>query len=246
MIQTPDGKSKILFLDIEATSLVADFGKMLCCGFKWAHEKEPFVITMLDYERGMGDKKLTADVVKTINSADVIVTWYGARYDIPFINTRVLRTGTKEFIGLPSSSHIDLWRTSRYKLKLRSNRLASVIDYLQLDNEKTPVKGPQWMDAQLCPKCYPEKVNSALRYIVSHCEKDVLALEEAYNILRPLVENHPRVAPKPLGKPGCTNCGSEDFQHRGYASTQSALRKPRLRCNDCGHWFFGMVRPTKS
>ncbi len=234
-------KARVLFLDIEATALVADFGKMLMCGFKWADEEKPFILSMLDYGDGMGDKKLTAEVVKVINTADVIVTWYGARYDIPFINTRVLRTGTRNFIGLPAASHIDLWRTSRYKLKLRSNRLASVIDYLQLDNEKTPVKGPQWMDAQKCPTCYPKEVKAAMSYIDAHCKKDVLALEEAYHLLLPLVENHPRIKQKPIGRDACANCGSDDIQYRGYSSTTSALRKPRFQCKACGKWDFGAV-----
>lgn len=247
MVQDKTTLARTLFFDIEATGLVADFGQMLCCGFKWADEPKPFVLSTLDYGEGIGDKTLVKEVVKVINSADIICTYFGKGYDVKFINTRVLKSDDKikEFIGLASASHIDLWETVKHKLKLRGNRLLRVIEYLELDNEKTPVKGPEWMDAQKCPKCSPVKVKKAMNYIIDHCTSDVLALEEAYNKLKPLIENHPRVLPKPNGKDRCTRCGSDNLQKRGYAVTSSALRKPRLRCSDCGGWSFGGIYSLK-
>lgn len=228
---------KILFFDIEASGLVADFAMMLCCGFKFLHEKKPFVIDIEQYpgKKPTDDSKLVAKVADIINSADVIVSYYGNRFDIPFINTRLLKSDRKKLIALPDASHVDLWRTARYKLKLHSNRLASVIDFLELNNKKTPVKGPQWLDAMAQDR-------NALKYIVDHCKADVLALEEAYMILRPLIAKHPRIRPvTPQATYSCPNCGSVASQSKGLATTTSGFRKQRRICKDCGHPFFGKV-----
>lgn len=257
----PQDKPKILFLDIEATGLVANFGHMLCCGFKWAHEKKPFIYSIETHpgRSVISDEKLIAQTAQLINNshkdpkaaakiralankgqaddsqlviavaneidkADVVVTYYGARYDIPFISTRLLRAQKGRFLALRDSSHVDLWRTCRYKLKLNSNRLASVIDFLELKNKKTPVAGPQWVAAGAGDR-------QALKYVVAHCIPDVLSLEEAYNTLLPLIAKHPRMSVEKLT---CINCGSPALQKRGYYVTASAVRRQRYKCTNCG------------
>lgn len=233
-IQSPEEQPRVLFFDIETTGLKADFDHLLCCGFKFMDEKKPFVITIQDYpsKKPWDDSKLVKEIHKIINSADVIVSYYGRRFDIPFINSRLIAADSSKFLAIPDSAHVDLWQTARYKLKLHSNRLASIVEFLALHNQKTPVKGRHWMEAR-----YGDR--DALKYIVDHCAADVLALEEAYILLRPLISKHPRMRVGGDGIPSCPNCGSQSVQSRGYNVMAGALRKRRLNCQGCGHWFQG-------
>jgi len=241
-IQSPEEQPRVLFFDIEATGLKADFGYLLCFGYKWLDEKEAHVIGLKDYpgKKLTDDSRLVKEVERILNSADVIVSYYGKRFDIPFINSRLLKADSMRFISIPDSAHVDLWFTIRYKLKLHSNRLASVIEFLDLKTKKTPLKGPQWIDAMAGDK-------NARSYVEDHCAADVKALEEAYLIVRPLVVKHPRMQVGGDGQTSCPNCGSYAVQSRGYTVTVAALRKRRLQCQKCGHWFQGKAdRPKES
>lgn len=261
----PQDSPKILFMDIEATGLVANFGHMLCCGFAWGDEKglvgKPFIYSIETHpgRSVVPSEKLIQGVVKALGSktpdeaarkiralaikgqaddsvlvnavadviekADIVVTYYGQRYDIPFIATRLLKASSR-VLSLADASHIDLWRTARYKLKLNSNRLASLIDFFELNNKKTPVAGPQWVAAGAGDR-------KALQYVIDHCIPDVLSLAEAYYKLRPLIAKHPRMNSN--DGLSCPNCGSTAMKRNGYYVTMAKIRKQKYMCTNCGH-----------
>lgn len=150
------------------------------------------------------------------------VTWYGSRFDLPMVNSKLILFGEPP---LPHIPHIDGWKISKYKLKIHSNRLASVQEFLGLPTSKTPVKGGEWLKAMAGDR-------TALKYIVSHCKADVNVLEEAYLKLRPLINNHPRVGDKGT----CYNCGSKQLQSRGPYVNRSQTPKVRIQCQGCGTW----------
>lgn len=221
--------SRILFFDIESTDLDADFGNMLAFGYKYLGGK-PKVLSLLDSAPvcrkcgrvdAVDDKPLIVQAHKVLSAADAWVTWFGKGFDAKFLNTRILDAGLSP---LPDIPHIDLYFTARHKLKLSSNRLANVQNFLRLPTSKTPLTRRVWRRAQAGDV-------KSIEYIIDHCEKDVDVLEQAYERLKPYVSTHPRVA----AVADCAVCGGP-VQRRGYAL--STLKGPRMRvqCTKCGHW----------
>ncbi len=223
--------SRVLFFDIESTDLDADFGNMLAFGYKWQGEKEGHVLSLLDSNpicnhcglvEAVSDKKLIRAAAKVLEQADLVVSWFGKGFDWKFLNTRVLDARLKP---LPPTPHIDLYFTAKHHLKLSSNRLASVQDFLQLPTAKTTLKKRVWRRAQAGHV-------ASIKYIVDHCEKDVSVLQEAYDRLKPYVRQHPVV--KLLTDRECKIDGGR-MGSKGIV-WQGGKQLRRLKCNKCGAW----------
>lgn len=230
----------ILSLDIEASNLSADFGIILTFGSKVVGKGKPVVLNILDYRDNSGDlikaeKKLLKDICETMLSADVWLTHYGTWYDLVFINSRLLYHNMP--VLPPSYPHMDTWKISRNRLKLRNNRLATIQDFLGLKSEKNQIRAEQWIRALGGHR-------PSMDYIVDHNKRDVLVLEEAYLRLRPLILDHPN---KGLidGRGGCTVCGSEKLQKRGWHITRTR-KYQRFQCQSCGAWSRNTKDATKS
>lgn len=217
--------AKILLFDIEASSLKASFGITLAFGYKWYGEDEAHVLAINDYSRykkdRVDDSVLLKEAAKLLTEADMWVTWYGSQYDVPFLQTRMLyhKLGV-----LPGTPHVDLLFQSRSKLKMHSNRLAAVADFFGLPS-KTPVVGDHWVRAIA-------GYADSMKYIVDHCKGDVETLEAAYELYRPMIRTHPRVA----GWLPCRVCGSSKLQRRGNVLTVTKGERFRVRCSNCGAW----------
>lgn len=225
--------ARVLLWDTENSSLNADFGSMLCFGYKWLGERGVTVKSVSDFPKfkvdPTDDGPLVQEAYKVLSSADVWVTWYGIRYDVPFVATRLL-DHRKEFSQtiLPPVPHVDGWEIARKKLRLHSNRLASVSGFLGL-SEKTPIKPTVWRRALSGHK-------DSLKYIIAHCKRDVVVLEEVYKVIRPLLACHPNLAMLD-GRPGCAVCKGE-LQRRGTIVTAKKIWK-RYQCQRCGAWSRG-------
>ncbi len=222
-----DKKAKILIWDIEASNLSADFGLVLAFGYKWFESGDASVITISDFSRFKKDKTddsvLVRKCYEILSSADMWVTYYGSRFDVPYMNSRLLYHN----VGvLPPIPHLDLYFQAK-KLKLHNYRLGSVGEFLGLPIQKTPLSGPVWIRAIAGDR-------SSMEYIREHCHRDVLLLEEAYRRLRALTVRHPRVT---LSLDPCRVCGGPVVR-RGYALVVRGekRRKIQVQCKVCGAW----------
>jgi uncharacterized protein YprB with RNaseH-like and TPR domain len=225
--------SKVIIFDIEATNLDADFGYVLCFGYKECRltsdgliEGPTKVLTIHDYpgERVTDDSKLMAKAHEVISEADVLVTYYGKEFDLKFLNTRMILSGLPPLPPL-GESHLDLYYTVRNNFTLHSKRLGNVAEYLRCPIEKTQVKGNYWVEAMAGdPK--------ALEYIKDHCYKDVEILYWLFLTLRPYIRKFPRVWP--IDQEKCASCG-HPMQRRGR-HVRGANLYHRLWCPKCGRW----------
>ncbi len=220
-----------MLYDIEAGGLEADTSYCYTFGYKWLGEKKAHTLSLLDYpqKRRSDDTGLMQAVVPIISSADLMVGWYSKGFDIKYLNTRMLDAGLPL---LPPIPHVDLYFAAKVHLKLRSNRLASVQDFLQLPEEKTKLNLRLWMVAR---DGTDEERKSALKYIDHHCLKDVLVLELAYMKLRPFVKSHPHVGLMKGRLGGCHVCGEEKLQRRGFQVNRTKVLQ-RIQCQNCGAW----------
>lgn len=218
-------KPRVLLFDIEATNLQADFGVVLCIAWRWHGEEKIHHLAITQaptFDKDpTNDKWLIEQFAPVLEQADVAVFHYGMYFDAPYLQTRALYHGMKP-LNMPPM--VDTWRICRKRLKLHSNRLASIAALLGV-SEKTPLDGPTWVRAMAGNK-------KAIRYVVEHCKQDVVVLDEVYSRIRAWGWDQPNMAPDG----GCPTCGGHSLQARGKVKTLKT-QKQRFSCNACGHWF---------
>jgi len=221
-------EAKVILWDIESSNLNANFGYILCIGWKELDKPGVTVKSITDYPLfktdPTNDKQLLADVSRDLSAADCWVSWYGSRFDVPYVQSRLI---LHRLPIMPPVQHVDAWRIAKYKMKLNSNRLASVSAFLELE-EKTPLSGPIWIRAAAGHR-------ESVRYVQEHCKQDVLVLEQAYKRIRPLSTNHPALGVVSGQRHSCPNCGSVEVQRRGFAYTRLG-KYYRFQCTTCGAW----------
>lgn len=223
----------MILFDIEASQLKADFGRMLAFGWKELGKgKKATVKTVMDFQRRFkkdptDDKELVKYAREVLEDADLWITWYGTYFDVPFINTRLLAHGLSP---LPPTAHTDGWKIARFGLKLHSNRLASVSEFLGLE-EKTPLKQQVWTRATAG---HP----SSIRYVGQHCAQDVIVLEQAYNRIKTFNKQVVNRVSDDTTRHRCPHCASTNLQIRGWSLSYKSKRR-RFQCMDCGGWGSG-------
>lgn len=228
---------RIVAWDLECSSLSADFGMIICCGMRDVDKGKTEVYSIRDYPEKdpiRAEKLLLKDISKRLLEADVWVAHYGKYFDTVFLNTRLLYHGLPTMP--PNFPLIDTWRTSRNQLKLRSNRLVTIQDFLRLKNTKNSILPEQWIRALGGDA-------KSLRYIEEHCRRDVDVLVDVYHKLKPLMLDHPS---KGLfdGRGGCGVCGGKKLQKRGFHVTRTRCYQ-RFQCQSCGSWSKS-AKPTKA
>ena len=232
-------KPKIVVWDLETSNLNANFGYVLCAGWKYLGEKKTNVIRISDFPLHKTDCTNDYEVVKrmgeVLSDADGCLTWFGQFFDEPYLNSRLLLHGLPILPPFTAGTHIDGWRIARKKLKLNSNRLASVSSFLGVE-EKTPLNGPIWVRAM-------SGHLPSLRYVYKHCAQDVVVLEQCYDRIKPLCNWHFNVNIH-TGADGCPRCASPKIQKRGFRYSYTT-RTQRFQCQDCGAWSLGSPKRIK-
>lgn len=237
--------AKILAWDLETSDLRADWGWIISAA--WCDLSDPqrkiHHIRIDDYKGfnndRTNDRSLCVDLANALSAADIWVTWYGDRFDIPFANTRLIAHGLDVLPTIPS---IDGWKAARNHLKMASNRLGSAAELVGAES-KTPVGGALWRRARCGHR-------DGIDYVVEHNLQDIVVLGQVYDALRPVIRNHPNVNLVEHSRDvrakdvKCVACGSDRVHSRGYRIAKSR-RSVRYQCQDCGTWFQGRSEPVQ-
>lgn len=227
MIQEPNDPARTLIWDIETSNLDADFGRLLCIGYKWLGEPEVYCPSIVYPKQGVSWDQTECDLLneflEVYKTADISVTYNGILFDLPYINTKNMKYNPGE--APPPVSQVDLYFTVKAKTRLARKSLQNLSYFLGGEFQKSGVEGRLWLAAR-------EGNQEALDAIIEHCEVDVLALEEDYMRLRPYIGRHPRVS----HYMNCRYCGSKHMQMRGRYVTKDKNPKRRVQCMDCGGW----------
>jgi uncharacterized protein YprB with RNaseH-like and TPR domain len=219
-------KTKILIWDIETTHLKADFGTVLCIGYKWLGDRKTHVITITDFPNWKKDVTDDSRIFKAfypiLIEADMWVTYFGTGFDRKYIQSKLLE---HRLDFLPNSPHVDLFYAVKGNMNLSRKSLQTVGLFLGCKAEKSPVSGKVWKKAMVGDE-------ASIDYVRSHCLADVKLTEEVYLRLRPLVRQHPRVSD--LGS--CRVCGSNRLTLQGRYIAVTSGPANRVKCMDCGAW----------
>lgn len=229
---------KILLLDIETSpntahvwglfkqyiglSQIIDSSYVLCWAAKWYGEEEVYFDSIFNSK----PKTMLKRIHKMLDEADAVISYNGAKFDIPTLNKEFLLYGM-----LPPSpiKQIDLLRTARSQFKFPSNKLDYIAQALGL-GKKTKHSGHQlWID---CMNKDPDAWYIMEEYNIN----DVVLLEKVYEKLKPWIKNHPSVAIHDDIILGCPTCGGTHHQRRGISITKAG-KYQRYQCKDCGSWF---------
>jgi DNA polymerase elongation subunit (family B) len=228
---------RILVWDIETTDFKANFGHLLMWSAKFVGEDEVYY-SRIDETKGYGktphsfmdDKRLVEELIPLIEEADAIVHHYGDRFDLRFLNTRALENNL-----LPPAppTTIDTWKIARNNLAMTSNRLGVLAEsFAREDRQKGGLSKEQW---KLAVHGHKPTLDAMLDY----CIHDVLATEDVYVKLMPLIRNHPYVGPAAAPdqrRTQCPACGSIKTCGNGVRRTK-IYEVYRQRCQNCGNSF---------
>ncbi len=170
---------RVVILDLETSSLTADGGIIVGAGLM----NEAGQGEYLEAKRTDQEKRVLTGLVRRLGSYDIIVTWSGRGFDIPFLTTRLLKHGLdpRPVLGM---MHLDLNEVVKSRLRLTFTYLDHVCDFFQIKRDK----GPMGLDV---PQLYVRALEGdgeAAKSIRDHCMDDLRATREVFNKLRPLLE----------------------------------------------------------
>jgi DNA polymerase elongation subunit (family B) len=167
-----EDKLRIGYFDIEASNLKADFGFMISWyildgdGKYHGRTITPREVLCDDPP----DKELLKELVDCFNSFDVIYTYYGTGFDLPFVRTRSIIAGVK-FPYYGSLKHKDTFYIIKNKFNMSRRSLENACQVLLGRTNKTHWMGKHWTGAV-------QGKEDSLRYIDDHCRKDVKDLKD--------------------------------------------------------------------
>lgn len=185
-----DPNLRIGFLDIETTDFSATFGYALGYFIK-VRGKEQYYSSYVKkenlewvrarFESGKlkkddkVDKRMLLDFARDIKNFDIVITYNGDRFDIPYLRTRCLTNG----IPFPFNGtvwHWDMFVVARHKLRCgKYPSMEKVAEVLHIPG-KNHVDMAIWLLAQTGSE-------KALDYIKDHNKRDVVVLEKTFDRL---------------------------------------------------------------
>jgi len=195
---------------------------ILCIGYKWLHERTPRCLTNWQ----MSQEEMLSATLELIEEADAIISKNGARFDVPWIRTELL----KYKLGpLPKLTHIDLEKAARAYFRFHSNKLEYIAEYLDITKKVKNNGFELWREVMAGDK-------KARAEMVRYCKGDLITTQELYERMGPFIENHPAI--RALGSEACVFCHSTKTQKRGFRYT-ACFEIQRHQCKSCRKWFDG-------
>lgn len=173
---------RVAILDTECSDLNAYSGFLLTWALAYVDTEKTVTsdcIKKKDINKGNFDKVLLQSLLDELKNVDILVTYYGKRYDVPFLRSRALFHNL-DFPTVGTIKHIDLYDSVKHKLKLPRNTLDMATNFLGIEG-KNHVDLGIWLKAK-----YGDK--ESLDYILDHNKRDVEITRSLYEKLLPVVK----------------------------------------------------------
>lgn len=164
----------LYFLDIEATGLRGDYNSVLCVSFK-PYGKKPFTLRVSQVGN---DQKVVREAAEVIaDEADIIAGYYSKGFDIPMLNTRLLKWGHDP---IPKTHHLDMYYTLKANLLTARRSQGHLLSWLETPESKMTVGADIWSGMNL-------NFEKNMSIMVKRCESDVAGLEALYERTKHLI-----------------------------------------------------------
>lgn len=166
---------RICFVDIETTAFDAEFGRLLTVAVKpLGGRAEVYSVTKTD-RLDAEDFSVIEPALARINEFDMIVTFNGYYFDVPFLNARGAYYHLNPIRA--DIKHVDLFFVMKRNFKLANKSLEAACRFFGIAG-KTTLNPRIWAKAHVWNK-------DAMDYIVKHNRADVVILERLYNRIVP-------------------------------------------------------------
>jgi len=175
---------KVGIFDLETSSLYANTGIVLCACIKQYGVDRIITVRADEFptwkNNRSNNRAVVEDVIEILRDFDILVAHNGQYFDKTFLNSACLKYGIT-----PSTrwtKFVDPVLIARRHMRMARNSLTSLIDYFDIQDTKTPVEFKHWMQAS------HDGNKKSMHYIVKHCERDIISLEQVYDKVRLLVD----------------------------------------------------------
>lgn len=159
------------YFDIESSSLTSDFGTVLTYCIKHDTGIISNKITPQEIKNGSYDKRLMSDLCNDLRRFDRIITWYGSKFDIPFVRSRCILY-KHDFPLFKEVLHTDAYMIAKRTLRtLHSKRLGVVAQFYGIEAKEHPLNPTVWL------KCLSGD-QEAIDFVETHCQEDVASLQK--------------------------------------------------------------------
>jgi len=181
--------------DIEVT----DFGTegwggrmILCCVLPLESDTVKTIGIRFD-ERG-DDRRVLREIGEELAKYDILIGHNIASFDMNWLNSRFM------FYGMPPMKthlYFDTYQVAKgLGIKTRKS-LGNLLDYFNLDGEKTSVYRTSWLKV-LSPHKW--EFEEGYKDIAYHCEQDVIGNRNLFDVMYPYALANGRVSPFKLSK----------------------------------------------
>jgi uncharacterized protein YprB with RNaseH-like and TPR domain len=175
---------EIAVFDTESYGLTPDHGLLLCLSVKNLSSSTITTIRADHYpawsKHRTQQKEFVTDCITELEKYDIIIGHNALFHDRKYLLSLCVKYELDP-TKLKNTKLIDPVLISRNKLKLSRNSLASLIDFLEIKEQKTPILWKHWNLATF------EGNKKSMDTIVHHCELDVITLQKVYVRLSKLV-----------------------------------------------------------
>jgi len=228
---------RVLALDIECAgvqSLKADRGFVVCFGYKWVGEGPAQCITLLDHPGKdiHDDTNLLKAALAIMEQADLLTGHFAELFDVPFLESRLLRAGLKP---LPRTRMVDTCLIAQRRLKLSSNRLGNLAEFLKVKTGKMDKRGgwPDWWMGAL------RGDKKSIESLAAYCKIDVECQSQCYEKMLPIIPPKYLIDLSAFREySACPSCGGV-IRHRGFYYSAGGKSYQRFECKKCGKWGHG-------
>ena len=169
-----------VFFDLETTNLNANYGRLICGSVK-AYGQPPVTFRIDETPIGKlepwNDSQLAVLIRDALEGEFQIYGYNSVMFDMKYLDSRLMIHKERP---TRRPMHKDLMFVAKSVFAFNSVSLKSVQEALGLVEEKTRLDPMEWVQAATGHK-------PAIDYVVEHCEKDVMVLEEVFTRLAPFI-----------------------------------------------------------
>ena len=197
-------------------------GRILCFAARWVGVGEE-VIFKSEYHDGR--LEMLEALWDLLDEADAVMGWNTQSFDVKWCNAEFLVEG---YLPPTEYKHIDLLRVSRKNFKFPSNKLEYISKALDIGEKLKHYGFELWRDVM---KGDPKAWSIMKRYN----KKDILLVEEAYDILKPWINTPTLNFAQFKDVRSCPRCGCEDLTPEKKPRRTNVNQFKQHRCDRCGY-----------
>ena len=170
-----EGAGKLVFFDIESTGLRGDYNSVLCVSLK-PYGKKPYTFSI---KSPGNDQGVVVAAKKELEKYSVWCGYYSKGFDIPMLNTRLLRWRQAP---IEKRMHLDMYYSLKYALLTARKSQGHLLSWLGTPQQKMGVSASVWSDIL-------NDVAGQMPEMIARCESDVKGLEALYKRTRHVVRD---------------------------------------------------------